>query len=124
MFGVELDPPAFQHHARVLHAPELVLVQTLVGTRLLNDSAKRFCQGLPGSMWCVVAPWVSSHSVSSNAMNSGPLSDLIVVGLPREAKSLANTPLIDEDVSDLACTTASASLVNSSITVSTFTRRP
>ena len=46
----------------------------------LNDSAKPFCHGDPGSMYAVLMPLLTVQRLRAWAMNSGPLSLRINAG--------------------------------------------
>lgn len=91
VLGVVLHAEAFEQHAGVLEAPELVLVQAFVAQpaverlgeavlpRLARRDVERLGAGLPEPV------------DDLGAMNSPPLSDLITADAPWTAKSSPRT---------------------------------
>lgn len=108
---------------RALDAPELVHVQAFVAHAAVERLGEAVLSRLARLDVVRRRALRLEHSVGSKAMDSGPLSERIVAGRPRAANSLASTPVRADTIIDLAGTIASASRVNSSITVSTFIRR-
>ena len=72
--GVVLPVPAVGRALGLSHRGEQLGVRNSSLNRLLNDSAKPFCHGEPGSIYAIVTLLFWHQLLRAWAMNSGPLS--------------------------------------------------
>jgi hypothetical protein len=89
--AVVVADPIRNLRAGVIEAEEQGFVENLVRIRPLKLSQKPFCVGFPGAMKCQ-AIWLSSDQVSmALQVNSVPLSETIMPGLPRRSISAVSS---------------------------------
>ena len=90
----------------------------------LKLSTYPFSQGLPGSIYAVLAPTPVIQPFTAIAANSGPLSDRMCTGVPRAMNRSASTSMTSTAFSWRPTRIAKASRVNSSTTFSVRNLRP
>ena len=86
--GVVLPPPLFDEHFRLLQRVEDLPLQDFFAQRPVEAFVVAILPRLPGSIYSVFTSTRSSHSRTTLAVNSGPLSDRRLAGGPWLDKEL------------------------------------
>ena len=108
----------------LIEAKEQALVEKLVSHGPLKLSQKPFCMGLPGAMKCQSTCFSCAHSSMAFEVNSVPLSETIMQGLPRLSSRAVNSRATRRPEIEVSGIAARHSRVTSSTMFRMRKRRP